>query len=125
MERDTICRMFDVKLITCVATLMSRRGGSIWTIRWRSISGAEGREGLDRQHGGRATTRTHQRPMTIKARVDQLHGELARLPLASGDAWTYGVNQDVQGRVDRACLGQAVRRVPRVRFRPLGMKDTG
>lgn len=54
--------------------------------------------------------------------------KLAKVPLAHhpGDAWTYGVNQDVQGAVIERVTGQTFGAFLAERiFRPLGMKDTG
>ncbi len=54
--------------------------------------------------------------------------KLAKLPLQHqpGDAWTYGVNQDVQGAVIERVTGQTFGAFLEERiFRPLGMKDTG
>lgn len=54
--------------------------------------------------------------------------KLATLPLKHqpGDAWTYGVNQDVQGAVIERITGQTFGAFLEKRiFRPLGMKDTG
>lgn len=54
--------------------------------------------------------------------------KLATLPLKHqpGDAWTYGVNQDVQGAVIERVTGQTFGAFLAERiFRPLGMKDTG
>jgi CubicO group peptidase (beta-lactamase class C family) len=54
--------------------------------------------------------------------------KLATLPLKHqpGDAWTYGVNQDVQGAVIERITGKTFGAFLEERiFRPLGMKDTG
>jgi CubicO group peptidase (beta-lactamase class C family) len=54
--------------------------------------------------------------------------KLAMLPLKHqpGDAWTYGVNQDVQGAVIERITGKTFGAFLEERiFRPLGMKDTG
>lgn len=54
--------------------------------------------------------------------------KLARLPLAHqpGDAWTYGVNQDVQGAIIERVSGKTFGAFLEEKiFRPLGMKDTG
>ncbi|MGC3961612.1 MAG: serine hydrolase domain-containing protein [Verrucomicrobiota bacterium] len=54
--------------------------------------------------------------------------KLATLPLKHqpGDAWTYGVSQDVQGAVIERVTGKAFGAFLEERiFRPLGMKDTG
>lgn len=54
--------------------------------------------------------------------------KLARLPLQHqpGDAWTCGVNQDVQGAVIERISGTTFGAFLEERiFRPLGMKDTG
>jgi len=54
--------------------------------------------------------------------------KLATLPLKHqpGDAWTYGVNQDVLGAVLERVTGQRFGAFLEERiFRPLGMKDTG
>jgi CubicO group peptidase (beta-lactamase class C family) len=54
--------------------------------------------------------------------------KLATLPLKHqpGDAWTYGVNQDVQGAVIERVTGKSFGAFLEERiFRPLGMKDTG
>lgn len=54
--------------------------------------------------------------------------KLGRLPLKHqpGDAYTYGVNQDVQGALIERVSGQRFGAVLEDRiFRPLGMKDTG
>lgn len=54
--------------------------------------------------------------------------KLATLPLKHqpGDAWTYGVNQDVQGAVIERVTGKTFGAFLEERiFRPLGMKDTG
>lgn len=54
--------------------------------------------------------------------------KLAKLPLLHqpGDAWTYGVNQDVQGAVIERVSGKTFGAFLEERiFRPLGMKDTG
>ena len=54
--------------------------------------------------------------------------KLATLPLKHqpGDAWTYGVNQDVQGAVIERVTGKTFGVFLEERiFRPLGMKDTG
>lgn len=54
--------------------------------------------------------------------------KLARLPLKHqpGDAWTYGVNQDVQGALIERVSGKTFGDFLEQRiFRPLGMKDTG
>ena len=54
--------------------------------------------------------------------------KLARLPLQHqpGDAWTYGVNQDVQGAVIERVTGKTFGTfLEEWIFRPLGMKDTG
>jgi CubicO group peptidase (beta-lactamase class C family) len=54
--------------------------------------------------------------------------KLATLPLKHqpGDAWTYGVNQDVQGAVIERIAGQTFGAFLEERiFHPLGMKDTG
>ena len=54
--------------------------------------------------------------------------KLAMLPLKHqpGDAWTYGVNQDVQGAVIERISGKTFGAFLEERiFRPLGMKDTG
>jgi CubicO group peptidase (beta-lactamase class C family) len=54
--------------------------------------------------------------------------KLAMLPLKHqpGDAWTYGVNQDVQGAVIERVTGKTFGAFLKERiFRPLGMKDTG
>lgn len=54
--------------------------------------------------------------------------KLATLPLKHqpGDAWTYGVNQDVQGAVIERVTGKTFGAFLGERiFRPLGMKDTG
>lgn len=54
--------------------------------------------------------------------------KLAKLPLQHqpGDAWTYGVNQDVQGAVIERISGKTFGAFLEERiFRPLGMKDTG
>ncbi len=54
--------------------------------------------------------------------------KLATLPLKHqpGDAWTYGVNQDVQGAVIERATGKTFGAFLEERiFRPLGMKDTG
>jgi len=54
--------------------------------------------------------------------------KLAKLPLQHqpGDAWTYGVNQDVQGAVIERVTGKTFGAFLEERiFRPLGMKDTG
>lgn len=53
---------------------------------------------------------------------------LGKLPLKHqpGDAYTYGVNQDVQGALIERVSGQAFGAFLEERiFRPLGMKDTG
>lgn len=53
---------------------------------------------------------------------------LAKLPLKHqpGDAWTYGVNQDVLGAVIERITGKTFGAFLEERiFRPLGMKDTG
>ena len=53
---------------------------------------------------------------------------LAKLPLQHqpGDAWTYGVNQDVQGAVIERVAGKTLGAFLEERiFRPLVMKDTG
>ena len=54
--------------------------------------------------------------------------KLATLPLKHqpGDAWTYGVNQDVQGAVIERVTGRTFGAFLAERiFHPLGMKDTG
>ncbi len=54
--------------------------------------------------------------------------KLATVPLKHqpGDAWTYGVNQDVQGAVIERVTGKTFGAFLEERiFRPLGMKDTG
>jgi len=54
--------------------------------------------------------------------------KLAKLPLLHqpGDAWTYGVNQDVQGALIERVSGKTFGVFLEERiFRPLGMKDTG
>lgn len=54
--------------------------------------------------------------------------KLATLPLQHqpGDAWTYGVNQDVLGAVIERVTGKTFGAFLEERiFRPLGMKDTG
>jgi CubicO group peptidase (beta-lactamase class C family) len=54
--------------------------------------------------------------------------KLAALPLKHqpGDAWTYGVNQDVQGALIERVTGKTFGAFLEERiFRPLGMKDTG
>lgn len=54
--------------------------------------------------------------------------KLAKLPLKHqpGDAWTYGLGQDVQGAVIERITGQTFGAFLEERiFRPLGMKDTG
>lgn len=54
--------------------------------------------------------------------------KVATLPLKHqpGDAWTYGVNQDVQGAVIERVTGKTFGAFLEERiFRPLGMKDTG
>lgn len=54
--------------------------------------------------------------------------KLAKVPLAHqpGDAWTYGVNQDVQGALIERVTGQTFGAFLAERIlRPLGMKDTG
>ena len=54
--------------------------------------------------------------------------KLATLPLKHqpGDAWTYGVNQDVQGAVIERVTGKTFGVFLEERiFRPLGMNDTG
>jgi CubicO group peptidase (beta-lactamase class C family) len=54
--------------------------------------------------------------------------KLSRLPLKHqpGDAYTYGVNQDVQGALIERVSGQRFGAFLEERiFRPLGMKDTG
>jgi CubicO group peptidase (beta-lactamase class C family) len=54
--------------------------------------------------------------------------KLAKVPLLHqpGDAWTYGVNQDVQGALVERVTGQTFGAFLAERiFRPLGMKDTG
>ena len=54
--------------------------------------------------------------------------KLATLPLKHqpGDAWTYGVNQDVQGAVIERVTGKTFGAFLEKRiFHPLGMKDTG
>jgi CubicO group peptidase (beta-lactamase class C family) len=54
--------------------------------------------------------------------------KLAKLPLKHqpGDAWTYGVNQDVLGALIERVSGKSFGAFLEERlFRPLGMKDTG
>lgn len=54
--------------------------------------------------------------------------KLAKVPLQHqpGDAWTYGVNQDVLGAVIERVTGKTFGAFLEERiFRPLGMKDTG
>ncbi|NOS72066.1 MAG: beta-lactamase family protein [Verrucomicrobia bacterium] len=54
--------------------------------------------------------------------------KLARVPLMHqpGDAYTYGINQDVQGAVIERVTGKTFGAFLEERiFRPLGMKDTG
>ncbi len=54
--------------------------------------------------------------------------KLGKLPLKHqpGDAWTYGVNQDVLGALIERVSGQTFGAFLKERiFRPLGMKDTG
>ncbi len=53
---------------------------------------------------------------------------LAKLPLAHqpGDAWTYGINQDVQGAIIERVTGKTFGAFLEEKiFRPLDMKDTG
>ena len=54
--------------------------------------------------------------------------KLGKLPLKHqpGDAYTYGVNQDVQGALIERVSGKTFGAFLEERiFRPLGMKDTG
>jgi len=60
--------------------------------------------------------------------LDSFITKLGRLPLKHqpGDAYTYGVNQDVQGALIERVSGQRFGAFLEERiFRPLGMKDTG
>lgn len=60
--------------------------------------------------------------------LDSFIAKLAKLPLKHqpGDAYTYGVNQDVLGALVERVSGQRLGAFLEERiFRPLGMKDTG
>src|SRR5438270_843837 len=74
-----------------------------------------------------ATAKSSISKLTVIA-ISNFITKLGKLPLKHqpGDAWTYGVNQDVLGALIERISGKTFGAFLEERlFRPLGMKDTG